>query len=211
MVTGVEPGGGGFVVAQPGAGGDQVEDLHDLGAEAAGELAGPAEGVLAGDPALLVRGGAQRQVGLAEQPVVGDHAVPGGAHVRQAGAHRRRRRRSRPRRRVAAPASASRSVSGRTPTTTRTRSASAGDGCAVGCRGRRRAAARSAGARLMRRDGGAGEDLDAVAVELGVDEGAEFGVDGGQHLGELLDLGDREAADGQGVRPSPGRCSRRRR
>ena len=30
------PGGGGFVLAQAGAGGDEVEDLDDLGAEAAG-------------------------------------------------------------------------------------------------------------------------------------------------------------------------------
>jgi hypothetical protein len=30
-------GGGGFVVAQPGPGGDQVEHLDDLGAEAAAE------------------------------------------------------------------------------------------------------------------------------------------------------------------------------
>ena len=73
----VESGGGGFVVAQPGAGGGLVEDLDDLGAQAAGELPVPAEGVLPGDPALLVRGGAQRQVCLAEQPMMGDHAVPG--------------------------------------------------------------------------------------------------------------------------------------
>ena len=33
-----------------------------------------------------------------------------------------------------------------------------------------------------------------MAFELGVDERAELGVDGGQHLGELLDLGDREPA-----------------
>ena len=39
----VEPGCGGFVVAEPGAGGGMVEDLDDLGAEAAGELAVPAE------------------------------------------------------------------------------------------------------------------------------------------------------------------------
>jgi len=32
-----------------------VEDLHDLGAQAAGELPVPAERVLPGDPALLVR------------------------------------------------------------------------------------------------------------------------------------------------------------
>ena len=87
MVTRVEPGCGGFVVAQPGAGGGVVEDLDDLGAEAAGELPVPAERVLAGDPALLVRGGAERQVGLAEQAVVGDDAVARRVDVRQAGPH----------------------------------------------------------------------------------------------------------------------------
>ena len=55
--------------------------------EAAGELAVPAERVLAGDPALLVGGGAERQVGGAEQAVMGDDAVPGGEDVRQVGAH----------------------------------------------------------------------------------------------------------------------------
>ena len=64
---GVEAGGGGFWVAQAGAGGDEVEDLDDLGAEAAGELAGAAEGVLAGDPALLVGGGSEREVAGAER------------------------------------------------------------------------------------------------------------------------------------------------
>ena len=38
-------------------------------------------------------------------------------------------------------------------------------------------------------DRGAGVHLDAVAVELGVHQGAEFGIDGGQHLGQHLDLG----------------------
>ena len=38
----VESGGGGFVVAQAGAGGGLVEDLDDLGAQAAGELPVPA-------------------------------------------------------------------------------------------------------------------------------------------------------------------------
>jgi hypothetical protein len=70
------------VVAQPGPGGGLVEDLHHLGVEAAGKLPVPAEGVFPGDPALLVGDGAERQIGLAEQPVVGDHAVPGGEHVR---------------------------------------------------------------------------------------------------------------------------------
>ena len=86
-MTGSIPGRGGLVVAQPGAGGGLVEDLHDLGAEAPGELADAAEGVLSRDPALLVRGGAERQVGLAEQPVMGDHAVARGEHVGQVGPH----------------------------------------------------------------------------------------------------------------------------
>jgi hypothetical protein len=85
----VESGRGGFVVAQPGAGGGLAEDLDDLGAQAAGKLPVPAQRVLPGDPALLVRGGAQRQVRLAKQPVVSDHAVPGGEDVRQAGPHHR--------------------------------------------------------------------------------------------------------------------------
>ena len=36
-----------------------------------------------------------------------------------------------------------------------------------------------------------------MAFELGVDERAEFGVDGGEHLGELLELGDGESAGGE--------------
>ena len=48
-------------------------------------------------------------------------------------------------------------------------------------------------------DGGAGEDLDAAVGELGVHEGAELRVDGGQHLGQLLDLGDGQAPGGQRV------------
>ena len=58
----VESGRRGLVIAQAGAGGGLVEYLHDLGAEAAGELPVPAERVLPGDAALLVRGGAEREV-----------------------------------------------------------------------------------------------------------------------------------------------------
>ena len=46
-----------------------------------------AERVLACDAALLVRGGAERQVGLAEEAVVGDDAVAGGEDVGKVGAH----------------------------------------------------------------------------------------------------------------------------
>jgi hypothetical protein len=59
------PGFGNVVVAKSGARGDEVEDLDNLGAEASLEPLVSAEGVLCGDPALLVRGGAQREPGLA--------------------------------------------------------------------------------------------------------------------------------------------------
>ena len=85
---GVEACGGRFVVAEPGAGGGHLEDLDDLGAQAASELPPAAQSVLAGYPALLMRGRAERQVGFAQQPVVGDDAVSGGEHVGQAGPHR---------------------------------------------------------------------------------------------------------------------------
>ena len=47
-------------------------------------------------------------------------------------------------------------------------------------------------------DGGVGEDFDTVAFEFGVHEGAEFGVDGGQNFGQRFDLGDVDAAGGEG-------------
>ena len=47
-------------------------------------------------------------------------------------------------------------------------------------------------------DGGVGEDFDTVAFEFGVHKGAEFGVDGGQNFGQGFDLGDVDAAGGQG-------------
>ena len=91
----------------------------------------PAERVLARDAALLVRGGAERQVGLAEQPVMGDHAVPGGEHVGEIGPHApvHGDRAPGPQR---GPGVAARAVSGRTPTTTRTMSASRVTVAAVG-------------------------------------------------------------------------------
>jgi hypothetical protein len=143
----------------------------------------PPSGVLPGDPALLVRGGAQRQVGLAEQPVVGDDAVPGGEHVGQAGPHAAVDAIA-PLTPRAAPALAARAVSGRTPTTTRTMSArrvTAEPSAAV-------ASTRSrpgwpAGARVICLDGGAGQDLDAVGGELGVDQRAEFGSTVGRTSG----------------------------
>ena len=86
-MTGSNPAARGFVVANAGACGDEVEHLDDLRAEAAGELPGAAERVLARDPALLVRGRPERQVAGAEQSVVRDDAVAGREHVGQVGAH----------------------------------------------------------------------------------------------------------------------------
>ena len=75
------------MVAQPGAGGGVVEDLPPPGCQAYRELPVAAEGVLPGDPALLVRSGAQRQVRHPEQPVVSDHAVPSGENIGQVSVH----------------------------------------------------------------------------------------------------------------------------
>ena len=47
-------------------------------------------------------------------------------------------------------------------------------------------------------DSGVGEDFDTVAFELGVHQGAEFGVDGGQDFGQRFDLGHADAAGGEG-------------
>ena len=77
----IRHGGQRFVFTQAGAGGDEVEDFDDLGAQAAGEAGIPAERVLTGDAALLVGGSAQRQPRGTEQAVVGVHAVTGGEHV----------------------------------------------------------------------------------------------------------------------------------
>ena len=58
----------------------------------------------------------------------------------------------------------------------------------------------AAGTGLDPLHGGGGVDGDAAPGELGVDQCAELGVDRGQHLGQHLDLGDRDAPAGQGLR-----------
>jgi hypothetical protein len=73
----IESGRDGFVVAQACAGGDVLEDLDDLRAETAGELAVTAERVFARDSSLLVRCRSERAIRLAEESVVGDDAVAG--------------------------------------------------------------------------------------------------------------------------------------
>jgi len=65
----IESGRGRFVIAQARARCDVVEDLDDLGAQAAGVLTAAAERVLARDASLLVRGRAQRD---RTRPAAGD-------------------------------------------------------------------------------------------------------------------------------------------
>lgn len=48
-------------------------------------------------------------------------------------------------------------------------------------------------------DGGAGDDVYVVGGQLFVDQSSELGVDGGQHLRQRLDLGDGDAASGEGL------------
>src|SRR5215217_7364444 len=118
------PGRLGFLVAQAGAGHGESEHLDHLRAERPGEGPVAADGGLAGDPTLLVSGGAQRQIGgLLEEAMPGLHAVPGGQDTPGRLVRMCRSTRSAPRTPVWTPAAAARSVSGRTPTTTRTRSA----------------------------------------------------------------------------------------
>ena len=182
-------------VAQAGAGGDEVEDLDDLGAEAAGELAGAAEGVLAGDPALLVGGRSEREVAGAEEAVVGDHAVAGREDVGEVGAHlpvdddRSPGFRARLRRRPRA------GCRGVPRPTTSTRSAGKRSGSPSGLLALTSRRSVDPGSQLLDRvDAGVARHVDAVLVELGADECAELWVDGWQHLRELLDLGHGEAA-----------------
>ena len=195
----VEPGRGRFVVPQPGPGGGLVEDLHHLGAQAARELPVAAERVLPGDPALLVRGGAQRQVRFAEQPVVGDHAVPGGEHIGQAGPHPAVDR-DRALDAERGPGFGRQGGVGADADDDQDHVGRPGHGRAVGCGGldvQPPGLARlGAGDRL---DGGAGQHLHAVGGQFGVDQRAQLRVDGGQHLGQLLHLGHLEPADGQRV------------
>ncbi len=47
---------------------------------------------------------------------------------------------------------------------------------------------------MDRIDAGGARHLDVVTHRLGVDQPAEFAVDGGEHFGQLLDLGNSDAA-----------------
>ena len=195
----VEPGRGRFVVAEPGPGGGLVEDLHDLGAQAARELPVAAEGVLPGDPALLVRGGAQRQVGFAEQPVVGDHAVPGGEHIGQVCPHAAVDR-DRALDAEGGPGFGCQGGLRPHPDDDQHHVGRAGHGRATGCGGLdMQAPGLAGGGAGDRLDRGARQHLDAVSGQFGVDQRAELRVHGGQHLGQLLHLGNLKPADGQGI------------
>ena len=102
-----------------------------------------------------------------------------------------------PRTPSSAPAAAASSVSGRTPTETSTTSAGKSKRLARRAVGRARPPARGGASRAClfdRVDARVALDVDAVALKFGADERAELGIDGGKHLGELLDLGDGEPA-----------------
>ncbi len=73
--------------AETGARGDDVEDLDNLGAQAAGEAGLSSKRVFSGHATLLVSSGAQRQPGNTEESVVGVRAVSGRENVRQVSAH----------------------------------------------------------------------------------------------------------------------------
>ena len=100
----------------------------------------------------------------------------------------------------AAPAPAARLVSGRTPTTTRTRSASrvtAAPPAAVAST--RSRPAWPGAARLIWRTVVPVSTSTPWLVSWSWTQGAEFGVDGGQDLGQLFHLGDGQPAGGERV------------
>ena len=127
-------------------------------------------------------GGAEREVGVDDQPVIGDHAVSGGEHVGEIGPHA--------------------AVHGDRSPDPQGRSGAGGQGGVgadadddqdhVGQPGHRAAISGggldlqpsrfAAGAGDLP-DCAAGQDLDAAVGELAVDQGAERRVDGGQDLG----------------------------
>ncbi len=187
-----EPGRDGFVITEPGAGGDQIEDLHHLRAERPGEAGVAADRVLARDPALLVRRRAERQIRDAQQAVVGDDAVAGRPDMRQPGAHLLvdDHRTTGPGRRAGLGQQA------------RVRPHADDDEHELGAPLEGPAVLQAGHGETTVRlaevfDAGVGDDVHAVAGEFVVDEGAEFRVEGGEHFGAALQLGDLEAADGE--------------
>ncbi len=72
----------GFVVAEAGAGGDEVEHLYHLRPHRTGEVPRPPEHVLPGDAALLVRRCPERQPRRTEEPVMRHDAVTRRPHMR---------------------------------------------------------------------------------------------------------------------------------
>ena len=99
-----------------------------------------------------------------------------------------------------APAEAASSVSGRTPTTTSTMSTLRTTSWPSVVVASTRSRPGSPGAaRAIGADRRPGEHVHAVVGELSVDEGADLGVDGGEHLGELLHLGHRQPTGHEGL------------
>jgi hypothetical protein len=180
------------VIAQASAGGGQVEDLDHLGAEGTGELAVGAECVLAGDAALLVGGGAEREIaGGGGERVVGLGAVAGRPHVRQRAGHRGVDGDG------AARAESCIDVAGERGLgldTDRYQN-HVGAHVQVGLAAHAQIAVLAADGG----HGGRGVHVNAVRHKLGVQDGAQGLVDGGEHFWEALNDGDAESALDEGL------------
>ena len=194
----IESGGNGLMITQAGSGRHGVKDLDHLGPEAPGELPITAECVLAGYPTLLVGGGAEWQVGLAQQSVVGDHAVAGGEHVGEIRPH------------VAVDGNRALGANGRAgfDGQARVRPHTDDHEDNVGESGQRSVWShpidlQAAGGMCRRladpRHRSPAQHVHPVLDELGMDQTAQLGVDGREYLRQLLDLGDRESPRHEGL------------
>jgi hypothetical protein len=195
----VEAGGDRLAVAQTGARHHHVEDLDDLGAEAPGELALAAEGVLASDPPLLVGGGPERQVGGTQKAVVSHHTISCGQHVGKVGPHPAVDRYGSFRSQLG-PSGGGELGIGPDPHHHQDQVGEDAGRSLLALRPYLQATGGPGGRAQDGANPGAAADLDAVLDELGADQAAQLRVDGGEDLGQLLDLGDREPPRDQGLR-----------
>jgi len=84
----IEPSSQCFVLPQPRARSDQIEEFYNLSSDGTRELAHMTQCVLRGRPSLLVRGRAEWQVGVSiEEPVPCLHAISGRIYIGEIGLH----------------------------------------------------------------------------------------------------------------------------
>jgi len=184
--------GPGLRLGQPGVGDVEVEDSQDPGAEDAAVGQGAAGDDVAGDAAHLVRGRAERSPQRrACDEGVGLGGVADGIHVGHGGAHG-----------VVDGDSAGRSeVGAHLPGEVDVRADADGEDHQVRGQGLPGVQAHGAGGAVVAGlDGGhaRGEPQgDAVAGEGLGDPEAHIRIEGGHHLGQAFDEGDRDAAAGE--------------